>query len=277
MHCGSPSYAAPEIVARREYDGPPVDVWSAGVVLFAMVTGYLPFHAPKGEKHELCRKIMKGAFTTPESCARDFRDLVANILRVDPAKRATFAQVLESKWMRAHASASPGAGGAPGADRVPHGGADDPAAPRRYPARVGGGTAGAAALDESRVASLAAAGLDRDALVTHLADADHNYYTAAYHLLAYREHAAGVCGGGEREAASARAAAAGLGARGRGSGSAAASASRARGGGGGPSVAAARAAGAGGGGATRPSSVPLGMARPRPVSTARPGTGRFRT
>ena len=162
MHCGSPSYAAPEIVARREYDGPPVDVWSAGVVLFAMVTGYLPFHAPKGEKQELCRKIMKGAFTTPESCARDFRDLVANILRVDPAKRATFAQVLESKWMRAHASASPGAGGAPGADRVPHGGADDPAAPRRYPARVGGGTAGAAALDESRVASLAAAGLDRD-------------------------------------------------------------------------------------------------------------------
>ena len=143
MHCGSPSYAAPEIVARREYDGPPVDVWSAGVVLFAMVTGYLPFHAPKGEKQELCRKIMKGAFTTPESCARDFRDLVANILRVDPAKRATFAQVLESKWMRAHASASPGAGGAPGADRVPHGGADDPAAPRRYPARVGGGTASA--------------------------------------------------------------------------------------------------------------------------------------
>ena len=114
VHCGSPSYAAPEIVARREYDGPPVDVWSAGVVLFAMVTGYLPFHAPKGEKQELCRKIMKGAFTTPESCARDFRDLVANILRVDPAKRATFAQVLESKWMRAHASASPGgAGGAP--------------------------------------------------------------------------------------------------------------------------------------------------------------------
>ncbi|EEH54051.1 uncharacterized protein MICPUCDRAFT_5956, partial [Micromonas pusilla CCMP1545] len=100
VHCGSPSYAAPEIVARREYDGPPVDVWSAGVVLFAMVTGYLPFHAPKGEKQELCRKIMKGAFTTPESCARDFRDLVANILRVDPAKRATFAQVLESKWMR---------------------------------------------------------------------------------------------------------------------------------------------------------------------------------
>ncbi len=41
----SPSYAAPEIVARREYLGPPVDVWSLGVVMFAMVAGYLPFHA----------------------------------------------------------------------------------------------------------------------------------------------------------------------------------------------------------------------------------------
>ena len=44
-HCGSPSYAAPEIVARKDYLGPPVDVWSLGVVLFAMLAGYLPFHA----------------------------------------------------------------------------------------------------------------------------------------------------------------------------------------------------------------------------------------
>ena len=44
-HCGSPSYAAPEIVARQDYLGPPVDVWSLGVVLFAMLAGYLPFHA----------------------------------------------------------------------------------------------------------------------------------------------------------------------------------------------------------------------------------------
>lgn len=43
VHCGSPSYAAPEIVGRKSYLGPPVDVWSLGVVLFAMACGYLPF------------------------------------------------------------------------------------------------------------------------------------------------------------------------------------------------------------------------------------------
>jgi serine/threonine protein kinase len=50
VHCGSPSYAAPEIVARKMYEGPPVDVWSLGVVLFAMLAGFLPFHSPTGNK-----------------------------------------------------------------------------------------------------------------------------------------------------------------------------------------------------------------------------------
>lgn len=74
VHCGSPSYAAPEIIARKVYDGPPVDIWSCGVVLFATVAGYLPFHASGGNKNELCAKIMRGAYTTPEWCAQGQRN-----------------------------------------------------------------------------------------------------------------------------------------------------------------------------------------------------------
>jgi 5'-AMP-activated protein kinase, catalytic alpha subunit len=48
VHCGSPSYAAPEIIGRRSYSGPPVDVWSLGIVTFAMVCGHLPFYSRNG-------------------------------------------------------------------------------------------------------------------------------------------------------------------------------------------------------------------------------------
>ena len=58
-----PSYAAPEIVARRPYAPAGVDVWSLGVVLYAMVCGYFPFQGSNNQ--DLCRKIVKGRFECP--------------------------------------------------------------------------------------------------------------------------------------------------------------------------------------------------------------------
>jgi len=52
VHCGSPSYAAPEIVGRRPYEGPPADVWSLGVVTYAMLCGHLPFQSRNGAGKE---------------------------------------------------------------------------------------------------------------------------------------------------------------------------------------------------------------------------------
>jgi 5'-AMP-activated protein kinase catalytic alpha subunit len=70
-----------------------VDVWSLGVVLFAMVTGYLPFHA-SGNKQELCQKIVRGQFECPEGLSAEVTDLLHRMLTVDPAARITFDEIM---------------------------------------------------------------------------------------------------------------------------------------------------------------------------------------
>ncbi|KAK9819595.1 hypothetical protein WJX72_000121 [[Myrmecia] bisecta] len=121
VHCGSPSYAAPEIVARKAYEGPPVDVWSLGVVLFAMICGHLPFHAAN-DKKELCNKIMKGVYNTPDYVSVDARDLLGRMLTVDPEKRITFEQVLTHRWVRGAPLWQPPASSAYAVDIDPYSG-----------------------------------------------------------------------------------------------------------------------------------------------------------
>ncbi|QDZ22899.1 serine/threonine protein kinase [Chloropicon primus] len=100
VYCGSPSYAAPEIVARRHYCGPPADIWSLGVVLFAMISGYLPFHAGKGNKAELSKKILRGSYSSPDFISKEARDLLSMMLTVEPSKRATSEQIWRHKWVQ---------------------------------------------------------------------------------------------------------------------------------------------------------------------------------
>lgn len=96
-HCGSPSYAAPEIVARQDYLAPPVDVWSAGVVLFAMLTGYLPFYAK--DKRELSRKILRGEWTAPAWISPTALDLLQRMLCVDPRERISLEGIWKHPWV----------------------------------------------------------------------------------------------------------------------------------------------------------------------------------
>lgn len=97
-HCGSPSYAAPEIVGRMDYLATPVDVWSLGVVLFAMLAGYLPFHAK--EKKLLSEKILAGSFKFPStSISSSARDLIQKMLTVDPEERITLAEIWAHPWL----------------------------------------------------------------------------------------------------------------------------------------------------------------------------------
>ncbi|KAI9269640.1 kinase-like domain-containing protein [Helicostylum pulchrum] len=96
--CGSPHYASPEIVRGKRYDGTATDVWSCGAILYAMMTGHLPFD----DEHmgRLLAKIKTGRYRTlPDYLSTDARDLIKRMLVVDPAKRMTMAEILNHPWL----------------------------------------------------------------------------------------------------------------------------------------------------------------------------------
>lgn len=80
--CGSPCYAAPEMIAGKRYHGLMVDIWSSGIVLFAMVCGYLPFEDPNTSA--LYKKILKAEYKIPSFISGDCKDIMTKILNTDP-------------------------------------------------------------------------------------------------------------------------------------------------------------------------------------------------
>lgn len=95
--CGSPAYAAPELIMGKEYMGPEADVWSLGVLLFAILCGYLPFD--DDNISNLYKKIQSGRYTVPDSLSPTCADLISNLLQVDPKKRLSMDQLLLHPWL----------------------------------------------------------------------------------------------------------------------------------------------------------------------------------
>mmetsp|Transcript_18431 Transcript_18431/g.33032 ORF Transcript_18431/g.33032 Transcript_18431/m.33032 type:complete len:424 (+) Transcript_18431:71-1342(+) len=95
--CGSPCYVAPEMIAGGFYHGAPVDIWACGVILYAMICGYLPFE-DTGKISELYDLICEANFEVPEFISSDARDLIQNILVVDVEKRYTAQQIRKHRW-----------------------------------------------------------------------------------------------------------------------------------------------------------------------------------
>ncbi|XP_069088700.1 5'-AMP-activated protein kinase catalytic subunit alpha-2 isoform X1 [Pleurodeles waltl] len=96
--CGSPNYAAPEVISGRLYAGPEVDIWSCGVILYALLCGTLPFddeHVPT-----LFKKIRGGVFYIPEYLNRSVATLLMHMMQVDPLKRATIKDIREHEWFK---------------------------------------------------------------------------------------------------------------------------------------------------------------------------------
>ena len=95
--CGSPCYAAPEMIAGKRYQGPKADIWSTGVVLFALVCGYLPFDDPN--TGQLYKKILIGDFKCAKWVSTEARDLLKNILNVNPDERYSIEQIRGHPWI----------------------------------------------------------------------------------------------------------------------------------------------------------------------------------
>jgi MAP/microtubule affinity-regulating kinase len=78
---------APEIVQKRDYLGPPTDIWASGILLYALLCGHFPF---KGQSDkELYKKISRGQFQPPEHVSKEARNLLSKMLVVEPEKRAS--------------------------------------------------------------------------------------------------------------------------------------------------------------------------------------------
>ncbi|XP_041035208.1 MAP/microtubule affinity-regulating kinase 4 isoform X2 [Carcharodon carcharias] len=95
--CGSPPYAAPELFQGKKYDGPEVDIWSLGVILYTLVSGSLPFDGQNLK--ELRERVLRGKYRVPFYMSTDCENILKRFLVLNPAKRGTLEQIMKDKWI----------------------------------------------------------------------------------------------------------------------------------------------------------------------------------
>uniref|UniRef100_A0A671PWD8 non-specific serine/threonine protein kinase n=1 Tax=Sinocyclocheilus anshuiensis TaxID=1608454 RepID=A0A671PWD8_9TELE len=95
--CGSPPYAAPELFQGKKYDGPEVDVWSLGVILYTLVSGSLPFDGQNLK--ELRERVLRGKYRIPFYMSTDCENLLKKFLILNPTKRGSLDQIMKDRWM----------------------------------------------------------------------------------------------------------------------------------------------------------------------------------
>jgi tRNA A-37 threonylcarbamoyl transferase component Bud32 len=207
--CGSPCYAAPEMIAGKKYKGPLADLWSVGVILFAMVCGYLPFE--DNNTSQLYKKILRGAYKAPKFISPQVNDLIARILNTDPNHRYTVADIRRHPWMLQSAAANVRANKRAAKASAPAAEAAGGAAPASKPKKVAvvSGAVGAtvtgrrgeaatadgrrarddalASIDETVLRQMADLGFNAAQVIDSLATGKHNQITTAYQLLVTRK------------------------------------------------------------------------------------------
>ncbi|XP_058920762.1 serine/threonine-protein kinase SIK1 isoform X1 [Kogia breviceps] len=160
--CGSPPYAAPEVFEGKEYEGPQLDIWSLGVVLYVLVCGSLPFDGPS--LPALRQRVLEGRFRIPFFMSRDCETLIRRMLAVDPTKRITISQIWQHRWMQA-----------------------DPALRQpTCPVFLLGYASSLGSYDEQALGIMQTLGVDRQRTVESLQNSSYNHFAAIYYLLLER-------------------------------------------------------------------------------------------
>jgi len=103
--CGTPSYMAPELIAKKNYYGHLVDIWALGILLFVLLSGYFPFKAPTNG--ELYNKITSGQYQIPDNLSSDVKSLIKRMLRMNPHERPSAQEILNDKWITGAQEAQP--------------------------------------------------------------------------------------------------------------------------------------------------------------------------
>jgi len=95
--CGTPAYAAPEVLSGIQYDGPLADMWSLGVCLYVLLTGNLPWKS--GNQVVLYNQIRNAAYEIPSNLSRYASDLISRLLCLNPLQRLTASQAISHPWL----------------------------------------------------------------------------------------------------------------------------------------------------------------------------------
>ncbi|KAG7669363.1 hypothetical protein KSW81_007518 [Nannochloris sp. 'desiccata'] len=95
--CGTPNYAAPEVLARKGYDGATADIWSLGVVLYVVLAGCLPFD--EDDLVEMFQRISQADYETPPWLSNEAADIIKSMLTADPSQRISLRKLWEHPWL----------------------------------------------------------------------------------------------------------------------------------------------------------------------------------
>ena len=154
---------APEIVRRTEYEGRPVDIWSLGILLYALLCGCFPFRAKAYP--DLYRRIARGTFAIPEELSAPVKDLLRQLLTVDADTRITAHSALRHPWLQVQLM------NAPNMDKM------------RQEMTILISDKPADDLDEQVLGELAAFGMSRDEIIRIVLTKTHSSLATLYYLL----------------------------------------------------------------------------------------------